>query len=51
MRIALVYLLANIPAVFLICISSYLAVHGIHGWGWFLFVAFCLHVTVENKEK
>lgn len=28
--------IANIPCVVLSCISGYMAIQGIEGWGWFL---------------
>ena len=38
-------------SIILACSSFYLALHGIQGWGWFLFGALITFVTPTFKEK
>lgn len=33
-----------IPCIAAICFAGYLAIEGIEGWGWFLFISICLFV-------
>ena len=52
------YILPNIITIILIAIAAYLAINGIKGWGWFLFVALLCgssvttkYVTTKRKNK
>lgn len=41
-------LLALIPSTACLVVSGYLAVHGMEGWGWFLFVGLLLGQTLAE---
>jgi len=47
-----VLILALIPATVCVCISGYLAMNGLGGWGWFLFVGLLLsNISFNSKEE
>jgi hypothetical protein len=50
MKLAFMILIGNIPAM--ICAGSafYMAINGISGWGWFLFVALLFGVGPRSQK-
>lgn len=47
---AVILLMAMIPAALCIATAAYMAIHGIPGWGWFLFVG-CLLGGFKYSEE
>ena len=43
-------LIANVPSMLCVGVSAFLAVSEIDGWGWFLFGALCMFVTVRTRK-
>lgn len=48
--IGLNMILANTASILCIGVSAFMLYHGKAGWGWFLFAALVLFVTVERKR-
>lgn len=52
MNIGIASFFANLVSLSLGCIAGYMAIHGISGWGWFLFAALlCVGSVSINKDK
>lgn len=43
-------ILADVPSMMCVGVSAYLAVNDADGWGWFLFGALCMFVTVRTRK-
>lgn len=50
MKLALVYVIANLCSMLCVGAAVYLASIGVSGWGWFLFIACILAVTRVKGE-
>ncbi len=50
MNPSLILLLANLSSVACVIGAIILALHGIAGWGWFLFLAVLLHTTYRSSK-
>lgn len=51
MKYIILFVLALMPATICVSVSGYLAIHGLSGWGWFLFVGLLLSsVSFSSKE-
>lgn len=44
------FIVAIIPSIVCIATSGYMAINGMAGWGWFLFVGMCLGGFSFNSE-
>lgn len=42
--------ISNLPSLACILLAGYLAINGVEGWGWFLFLAFLLFTTINIKD-
>ena len=49
--IAVQQLISNIPAMFCAAIAGTLALFGADGWGWMIFLALCMYVTVGRRKQ
>jgi hypothetical protein len=47
----LLLLICNLPAVACVIFSGILALHGIPGWGWFLFVGLMTTSYLSSSES
>ncbi len=50
LTIPLAYFFANIVALACVVSAAFLALHGIPGWGWFLFVGVLMCATVKSSK-
>lgn len=50
MKMIIMIFVCLIPAIICSCASVYLAVLGVDGWGWFLFVAVLMSSSLSVKE-
>lgn len=41
---------ANIPCMLCVAVSGFLVTNEMDGWGWFLFGALCMFVTVRTRR-
>lgn len=41
---------ANIPCMLCVGVSAFLVANEMDGWGWFLFGALCMFVTVRTRK-
>ena len=47
MRQFMIILVANLCSLGAVVCAAFMALHGVHGWGWMLFAAILLHVDLK----
>jgi hypothetical protein len=50
-RESIAILIANIPSILCIVAAVYMAIQGIKGWGWLIFVALIFGHTLGKSEE